>query len=384
MYKRSISLAKDRSFFLFGQRGTGKTTILKEIFEDRALYIDLLDSKTYLKLNNAPWRLREIVLGKRNDQGVVIIDEIQKIPSLLDEVHKLIEEKKLCFALTGSSARKLKREGINLLAGRAYAYKLFPLTSLELGNDFNLKQALQWGTLPSVVVENNPQYKEEYLYAYVNTFLKEEIILEQAVRQIEPFSRFLEVAAQSNTKVISFANIAKDVGISSVSVKTYFNILVDTLIGFFLPAYHTSIRKRQKQAAKFYFHDLGIVRSLQNITNLEPIPETFAYGTLFESFVVNEIIRLNEYKRTRFEFSHLRVDDKYEIDLIIERPGKKNLLVEIKSSKSIKDNDLKTLETILPSFKNAEALCLSQDEERKKISNVLCLPWAEGLEEIFR
>ena len=196
MYKRLILLPKDKSFFLFGQRGTGKTTLLKEIYGKNALNIDLLDSKTYLNLSKKPWELKELVRGKREEQEIVIIDEIQKIPSLLDEVHKLIEEEKITFALTGSSARKLKKAGTNLLAGRAYTYKLFPLAFKELDNDFDLQKTLQWGSLPDVVTENNPQYKEEYLYAYVDTYLKEEIILEQAVRQIEPFNRFLEVAAQ--------------------------------------------------------------------------------------------------------------------------------------------------------------------------------------------
>lgn len=383
MYNRLISLPKDKSFFLFGQRGTGKTTLLKSIYGSNALEITLLDSKTLLTLEKAPWKLKELVLGKKQEQEIVIIDEIQKVPALLDEVHKIIEEKKICFALTGSSARKLKREGVNLLAGRAYNYKLYPLSYQELGEDFDLKVVLQWGSLPQVIIEKLALDREEYLYSYVRSYLREEIILEQIVRNIEPFSRFLEIAAQSNGEIIAYANIAKDVGVSAVSVKTYFSILEDTLIGYFLPAYHTSLRKKQKQAPKFYFNDIGLVRTLKNQVSIEPLEQSFEYGNLFESFIINEFVRLNEYRRTRFEFSHFRVDDKNEIDLVIEQPGGKVILVEIKSRKNISDREINVLSQLLPSFKNAKAFCLSQDPERKMIKEVLCLPWREGIAEIF-
>jgi len=254
---------------------------------------------------------------------------------LLDEVHKLIEEKGVVFALTGSSARKLKRAGVNLLAGRAVTHRLFPLTSKEIGIDFDLEMALQWGTLPTVVNESSSEEREDYLYSYVDTYLKEEIILEQVVRQIDPFSRFLEVASQSHGEVVSFANIAKDVGISAVSVKNYFDILTDTLIGFFLPVYHRSIRKKQKQTPKFYFYDNGLVRTLRRQVALPLHPDSFEYGKLFESFIINEVLRLDEYSKTRFSLSHLRVSDQDEIDLIVERPGRETLLIEIKSTATI-------------------------------------------------
>lgn len=384
MYKRLILLPNNKTFFLFGQRGTGKTTLLKEQLGESALEISLLDSKHLIRLTKAPWELKSLVLAKKAEQTIVVIDEIQKVPALLDEVHKLIEEEKIVFALTGSSARKLMRAGVNLLGGRAFVFKLFPLTATELASDFDLDQVLRWGALPQVVTEKKINNKEEYLYAYVNTYLKEEIILEQVVRQIEPFSRFLEVAAQSNSDPVSFANIAKDVGISAVSVKNYFDIITDTLIGFFLPSYHTSIRKKQKQAAKFYFYDIGLVRTLQNNISLVPSPESFEYGMLFESFIINEIVRLNEYNRTRFELSHFRIDDNEEIDLIIEKPGGKTILIEIKSKdKNVSEKDVKILNRIGANFKNATSYCLSRDPERKKIGQVLCVPWQDGIKEIF-
>jgi uncharacterized protein len=384
LYNRLIALPKNRSFFLFGQRGTGKSTLLRTQLGDSALELSLLDSKLFYQLSRAPSDLRSLVLGRRADQSIVVIDEIQKVPALLDEVHKLIEDDKVVFALTGSSARKLKQSGVNLLAGRAYNYRLYPLTSREMGSDFNLIDAMQWGSLPYVVNAETSADKEEYLYAYVNTYLKEEIILEQVVRQIEPFGRFLEVAAQSHGEVISFANIAKDVGISAVSAKTYFDILSDTLIGTFLPSYHKSIRKKQKQAPKFYFYDNGLVRALLRRAALPPHPESSEFGTLFESFVVNEVIRLNEYHRTRFELSHLRIDHKDEIDLIVERPNRETLAIEIKSkASSIGENDTATLNRLGSSIKNAKLYCMSRDPQRKKIGNVFCVPWQDGLAEIF-
>lgn len=384
MYNRLISLPKNNSFFLFGQRGTGKSTLLKAQLGDTALELSLLDAKLFYQLSVAPWELRSLVLARKNHQSIVIIDEIQKIPILLDEVHKLIENEKVIFALTGSSARKLKRSGVNLLAGRAYNFKLYPLTSIELGNDFDLARVLQWGSLPRIANSTNPIDKEEFLYAYVNSYLKEELILEQVVRQIEPFSRFLEVAAQTHSETVSFANIAKDIGISAVSVKNYFDILTDTLIGFFLPSFHTSVRKKQKQAPKFYFHDNGLVRTLLRNVTIPPHPQSHEFGKLFEGFIVNEIVRLNEYRRTRYDFSHLRIDNKDEIDLIIERPNRETLLVEIKSKdEKLNEKDTATLNRLGTSFKNAKLYCLSRDPQRKKIGNVLCLPWQEGIEEFF-
>jgi predicted AAA+ superfamily ATPase len=382
-YKRLISLPNNNSFFLFGQRGVGKSTLLKEQLlsrtDQRVLLIDLLDSRTYLELSSAPWKISERVAG----YSTVIIDEIQKIPLLLDEVHKLIEERQIKFALTGSSARKLKKTGVNMLAGRAYRYNLYPLAFQELGDEFKLDQILQWGSLPAVINKERPEDKEDFLYTYVDTYLKEEIILEQLVRRIQPFHRFLEIAAQTNSENVNFENIAKDTGVGAISVKSYFYILVDTLIGFFLPAYHTSKRKRQKKSAKFYFFDLGIVRTLQNNLKIAPQAGTVEYGKLFETFLINEIIRMDQYKKTRFEFSHLRVDDRLEVDLIIERPGASTILIEIKSKNKIDERDLAGLKVLGPSFENSKRYLLSQDETSRVIDDIRCLHWRQGILEIF-
>ncbi len=384
MYNRIISLPKNRSFFLFGQRGTGKTSLIRSSFRESALILNLLDSKIFLDLVNSPWKLREYALSKKTNQELIVIDEIQKIPALLDEVHLLIEEHNLKFALTGSSARKLKRAGVNLLAGRALDYKLYPLTHRELGEDFQLEQTLQWGSLPITVTEHDEKLKEEYLYAYVTSYLEQEIVLEQVVRQIEPFTKFLEIAAQSNNNLVNYENIAKDVKVSAVSVKTYFQILIDTLIGFYLPAFSTSIRKRQKVAPKFYFYDIGLLRALQKTLLIKPIQKTFEYGLLFETFIINEIVRLNEYYRCRFEFSHLRLADDAEIDLIIERPGKKTILLEIKSKENIDERDVSKLSALAMEIKNSVPYYFCMTNSRKLIKNVLCLNWREGIDEIFQ
>lgn len=383
MYNRLISLPKkdsSQSFFLFGQRGTGKTTLLKEEWVDAdTLVIDLLDTRVYLELQNSPWKLRERVKGVPR----VLIDEVQKVPLLLDEVHKLIEEQGTQFALTGSSARKLKKAGVNMLAGRAYQYKLYPLTFQELGHEFDLHAVLAWGSLPGAVNPKDVGDKENFLYTYVDTYLKEEIILEQVVRQIEPFSRFLEVAAQCNGKLINFENIAKDSGVSPSSVKNYFQILEDTLIGFFLPAFHMSKRKRQRKAPKFYFHDTGLIRALQNTLKITPHSGTYEFGCLFETFVINEIVRLNEYTKSRFTFSQLRVDDKEEIDLVVERPGKQTCLIEIKSKDRVDDRDVRGLKLLAQNFHGAKAYLFSEESVAREIDGVRCVNWRNGVREIF-
>ena len=392
MYKRLISLSKSSSFFLFGQRGTGKSSLLRSLYQEDALNINLLDTKQLLPLRKNPWKLREIVRARKPNQEIVVIDEIQKIPELLDEVHLLIEEDKVNFALTGSSARKLKKNATNLLGGRAHSFKLYPLTYKEIGSDFNLEKILKWGSLPKVVTLTDEVDKEEYLYSYVNTYLKEEIIAEQVIRQVDPFIQFLEIAAQQNGNNVVYENITKDTGVSSVTIKTYYQILEDTLIGFSLPAFSTSIRKRQKKSPKFYFYDIGLTRTLQNTLKNDPIPKTFEYGLLFESFIINEIIRYNEYSRSRFNFSHIKIDESTEVDLVIEKPNGEIILVEIKSTEQIAEHHVKGLSDIYKDFiaskivdaNKLSAICISRDETRRKIGDVLCVGWREGVEGLFQ
>jgi predicted AAA+ superfamily ATPase len=385
MLARLCNPQTSRSFFLFGARGTGKTTLLKALLpNDSAHRINLLLPVDYDEFALNPEALIARVKALPPAFKWVVIDEVQKLPGLLDIVHHLIEETDVHFALTGSSARKLKRKGVNLLAGRASVYHLFPFSSQELGPDFSLQQALEWGTLPSVVNARSSIEKMEFLRAYTHTYLKEEIAEEQAVRQLEPFRRFLSVAAQSNSKIVNYKRIADDVGTSAVTVKTYFSILEDTLLGFLLDPFHESVRKSQKQSPKFYFFDAGVERALSRSLDVPLREGTYAYGSAFEAFFINEVIKAKSYLRKDFALSYLRTKDDAEIDLIIDRSPGDRILVEIKSTARISQSDAKNLNSLAASIKHSKALLISQDPNPKVFGLVTALPWAQGLKEIFR
>jgi len=383
MFPRLRKFSHRHSFFLFGARGTGKSTILHQRFDpNQSLWLDLLDSKVEDQFYHDPGQLYAIVKGLKKEITHVIIDEIQKIPKLLDEVHRLIEETDKIFILTGSSARKLKRGGANLLAGRAFVYNLFPLSCFELEEHFNLEKALLWGTLPKVFMLKEEE-KEEYLRSYASTYLKEEIWDEQVVRKLPPFRRFLEVAAQCNGKIINYANIAQDVGVDEKTIKEYFLVLEDTLVGFFLEPFHNSFRKRLVGKPKFYFFDTGVVRSLSRRLSVGLTPKTAAYGDAFEHFILLEFIRLGSYFQPEFRYSYIRTAGDVEVDLVIERPGKPLLCVEIKSSDTISDKDIHTFTKLTKDIPDCEAIVLSQDRFLKQFDHVRCFPWREGLIECF-
>ena len=384
MLRRNINILKTNSFFLFGARGVGKTSLLNLILNektDNILKYDLLDIETFEKLSLNPNLIKEEILYNKKIDWVVV-DEVQKIPKLLDLVHQLIESEKIKFALSGSSARKLKRGGANLLAGRAFTYNLFPFTAFEIGNNFLLQSALEFGTLPFVVNSSDDDSKKMYLKTYTHTYIKEEIIVEQVIRKIDPFRKFLSIAAQNNGEIINYANISKDCLCSEVTVKNYYQILEDTLIGFFLEPYHTSIRKRQKLSPKFYLFDLGVTRSLSNSLNIPLIPKTFEYGKAFEHFIICEVTRHISYLNNDFQVSYLRTKDNAEIDLIIERPAMPTCLIEIKSTTQVKESDLRHLVSLGKDFKNSESYCFSLDQTPRVINGVKILPWQIGLKEI--
>ncbi len=297
-------------------------------------------------------------------------------------MQKGIVKYKIKFALTGSSARKLRRGAGNLLGGRAFEFHLHPFTSVELGKQFSLIEALKWGTLPEVI-PLEPADKERKLYSYVSTYLKEEILVEQIVRNIEPFRKFLEVAAQMNGKILNYAKIARDAGIEERSVARYYQILNDTLVGFFLDPFHNSVRKRQTQKSKFYFFDTGVTRAIQNTLTIDVQPQTESYGNLFEQFFILECFRLNDYCEKRYRFSYLKTKDNLEIDLIIEKPGGKYVLIEIKSKTEVQTDDIRSLAQVSEDFKNAELIVVSNQKQGSKIQNVKCLYWKEALEYLF-
>lgn len=384
MYQRLLNLPKNHSFFLFGPRNTGKSTLIEAQFPvTHSQWFDLLDTQLQTRFLENPEELFNIVNNLPSKITHVVIDEVQKVPKLLDVVQRLLKKKNRFFILTGSSARKLKRGGANLLAGRAFVYHLYPLTSFEMGQDFNLDVALNWGTLPEIMSLSTDSERFELLTAYAHTYLREEIWEEQIIKTLAPFRKFLEVAAQSNGKIVNFANIAREVGVDDKTIKAYFEILEDTLIGFFLEPHHNSVRKQVSGKPKFYLVDTGLTRALARQLEIPLKPRTHAYGNAFEHFIITEIMRLASYLRHQYKFSYLRTINDVEIDLIIERPGKNTLYIEIKSTDNIKSEMLTFFKKIAKDAKNVEALCLSNDPYAKKFDNVLALPWQEGIKKIF-
>ena len=382
MVERHLNILKNHSFFLFGARGTGKTYLLeRELPQEKCLSINLLDPDEELKFSLEPGELSKRIESLSEQITHVFIDEIQKVPKLLDLVHLHIEKTKLVFALTGSSARKLKRGGANLLAGRAFVYQLYPFTAAELGSDFDLTSALEWGTLPKLLELPLAEEKELFLKTYVNTYLKEEIAEEQLVRKLDPFRRFLQVAAQTSGQIVNFSKIGKDVGASTKTVQSYFQILEDTLLGHFLPVFHESVRKRQKQNPKFYLFDYGVKRGLERSLQVKIQASSYSFGVAFEHLIVNEIIKLNSYLRKDYELSYLRTHDDAEIDLIIERPGLPRALIEIKSTDHVRESDLKHLISLGRDISKSESFCFSRDPNPKIIQKINCLPWQQGLRE---
>ncbi len=384
MIKREITPSKLKSFFLFGVRGTGKTTLLHHLFKnEECFFIDLLDVEYEERLSLHPQLLENILkenVVKKNIKYVVI-DEIQKVPKLLDIVHQQIEKNHLIFALTGSSARKLKRGGANLLAGRAITNHLFPFTSTELGDHFDLTLALTYGTLPSLL--NMPlELRADYLRTYADTYLKEEIIAEQVIRKIPPFRHFLQVAAQANTKIINYSKIARDILVDVPTVQNYFQILEDTMIGFMLPAFDTSIRKRVRKSPKFYFFDCGVQSALSRLLNVPMEPSTSLYGERFEQFIINEIRVHAIYKKLDWEFSYFATKDQLEIDLVIDRPGLSQAFIEIKSSVTIQNEHLRHLHRIKKELPDADYFVFSQDRINRDEGGVRCLHWMDGLNEL--
>lgn len=383
MIPRSVQLPEKQSFFLFGPRGSGKSTLLKNHFQDKkVLWINLLDSQIELKLQMNPTQLLERWAVDKPEW--IVIDEIQKIPQLLDIVQIGIEEHRIKFALTGSSARKLKRGSANLLAGRAVERKLLPFSSEELGSQFQLNLALKQGLFPKIWDEELSETDaSDYLYAYVNTYLKEEIAAEQLVRNLDPFRRFLVSAAQSNGKIINHSAIERDAGIPRKQSERHFEILVDTLIGFYLEPFNRSIRKRQTSKSKFYFCDTGLVRALQNLSGESLEPGNYEYGNLFETFLVNEFVKKISSYQKRWNLSYLRDNLDHEIDLIIEKPRGRLVLVEIKSFSHIKSDKLQDYIKLKNSIPCEAAYLLSNDRENQVIQGIRCMHWQDGLKEIF-
>lgn len=362
MHNRLISLdmPKGVSCFLWGPRKAGKTTYLKSTFKG-ALCYDLLKSDIYLKLLNHPEALREELSAKNLEQdAIVIIDEVQKIPTLLDEIHWLIENTHLRFILCGSSARKLKRGQANLLGGRAWRYEMFPLIRKEIEN-FDLLKALNRGLIPSHYNSGN-YYK--FLEAYVQDYLKEEVLEEALTRNIRAFSRFLECAAIGHGEVLNYSNIARDVGIDAKTIKSYYEILVDTLLGYFIYPYKDTKggRKDLLQFPKFYLFDAGVVSFLKKI-ELKSLKGSDC-GNLFEGYIFHELKAYVSYAGSRREFSYIRNYAGHEVDFVSDDGS---FLIETCISERIRKDDIKGLNYFSADFPNARKIVVCLEKERRNI-----------------
>lgn len=386
MLKRIINLPIGRnSFFLFGPRQTGKTTLIKELIKNHQyLVINLLLAEEFIKYKKEPSRLRYEIefFVKKNKNGIIFIDEIQKLPELLDEIHYLIEKYKnqISFILTGSSARKLKRVSTNLLGGRAWSYSLFPFTFLELKQYFSLEHILKYGSLPPTIGLNEDDTKR-LLKAYANIYLKEEILDEAIVRNIGAFSKFLELAADNSSEIVNFSNIARETGVASKTIKEYYQILEDTLIAFKLEPFLKSMRKRLIQYPKYYLFDIGVINSLCGRLDNELQSKTYLYGKLFEHFVILEVKRLISYMEKSWKIYFWRTAHGAEVDLIISFPNSRLLAVEIKSSKNVHPKQLTGLKQFLKDFPNSRACCVCTIEKPYLKEGITFLPWRYFFEE---
>ncbi len=328
MYTRLLK-KPDRSILLFGPRGTGKSTWIRENFKDVTTY-DLLQSREHLRLSKEPGILAD-ELSSLPAGSWAVIDEIQKVPALLDEVHHLIENKKLRFVLSGSSARKLKKGAANLLGGRATTTSLFPLVSSEIKFDLTFPNVLTSGTLPLSILSKDDNEQKSYLRSYVETYLQEEIRAEALTRNIGNFARFLEVAARQNGQITNVSNIARESMVNRLTVQGYFDILVDTLVGYWLEPWKLKRSTKQVAHPKFYFFDCGIVRALSGRLPYPPFPEEL--GPLLETFVINEIRAYLSYNKLHYPMHFWSSHDGVEVDFFCETK-KGFVAIEIKSAQT--------------------------------------------------
>ena len=374
MYLRKLSLddGNNDSIFLWGARQVGKTTLLEQLYPT-ARYYDLLQAREFERFLRRPSLLSE-ELESMNEGDVVIIDEIQKVPQLLDEIHSLIHRKKIRFIMSGSSPRKLVRSGANLLGGRALKKTLFPLVSSEIP-DFNLTKAVNNGLIPRHYMINNPW---ERFRAYIGVYLNEEIREEALSRNLKSFSRFLEVAAMSNGEMIVYKNIAQDCGIDHRTVKDYFEILQDTLIGYLIPGFTATIKRRAILAPKFYFFDVGIANYLLNRKNITPGTEIFGHS--FEHLIIQELIAYLGYSQSSENLTYWRTGSGYEVDAII---GNGRIAIEIKSTDEVKSRHLKGLKAFQEDFPAVRSIIVSLDKYPRVMNGVEIIPAEQFLKALW-
>lgn len=366
------ALLAQKSHFLFGPRGTGKSTLIRETLP-AADYpvINLLQSETRLRLLQNPSDLRRMITGKK--AKAIVIDEIQKIPELLDEVHDLIESQKMKFLLTGSSARKLKREGANLLAGRARVAHFFPLTFREM-EAVDLDRILHLGALPAIQTSDSPW---EDLRAYVDTYLKEEVEQEAQVRRLGNFSRFLYSAALHNSELLNYAGVASDAQVPESTVRGYYQILSDTLIGSLLEPYRNTKKRKAIQTSKFYFFDTGVTNAILNLKGLDR--DSSHYGRCLEQWVFMELKAHLSLKRVDESLYFWRSVNGHEVDFIVGD----DMAIEVKAAKRVTQRDLSGLMALNEEKKIKNSYLVSQEPFEHKMSGITCLPISIFLEKLW-
>lgn len=361
------------SFFVWGARQTGKSTLLKQIFKD-ALVFDLLNTDLLRRFTKRPAEFREIVLASE-DVKTIVIDEVQKVPELLNEIHWLIENTSKQFVMSGSSPRKILKQGINLLGGRALRYELYPLSFSEIP-EFDLLKALNQGLIPKHYDAKNYQ---NLLSAYIGAYLEEEIIAETRIRDKQIFYGFLEKAAFSNGEIVNYTNIATDCGISSPTVKEYFTILRETMLGKYVESFQKKPKRRVIQAPKFYFFDVGIANFLLKRKNTEYGTETF--GAAFEHFIYMELLAYSQYSGKMFPIHYWRTTSHIEVDFIL---GDHEVALEIKSTDNVQAKHLKGLKAFNEEYTTKRNIVVSCDPYPRKMGEVDIMPWKVFLTKLWR
>ena len=372
MYPRILEapLRGDQSFFLFGPRGTGKTTWLRQRFPN-ALYLDLLDHTLYLDLLTRPHRLRELIPPRHDDW--IVLDEVQRVPLVLNEVHRLIETEGRRFILTGSSARSLRRRGVNLLAGRARTHHLYPLTAVETGADFSLERALVHGQLPSVYTQPDP---DRYLASYVESYLRQEVIEEGRTRNLAAFSRFLESASFSQAALLNVAGVARDVGVDRKTAGAYFDLLEDLLIATRVPVFTRRARRRMTTHPKFFLFDAGVYRAIRPTGPLDSPEEVD--GAALETLVHQELRAHIAYRSLDLKLFAWRTAAGAEVDFIAY--GSDGLFaIEVKRRRAIRQSDLRGLTQFKTDYPMARCVLLFGGQRREYRDGIELLPVTEAL-----
>jgi predicted AAA+ superfamily ATPase len=375
MIQRSLHLPtqlKKKSHFLFGPRGVGKTSLIRETLQDAAV-IDLLSDEVYSRLIRNPSMLGELI--PRDSSQIVVIDEIQKIPALLDEVHKIIEEQHYRFLLTGSNARKLRRGGANLLGGRAWEMHLFPLTSHELGNSFDLYRYLSFGGLPHVLLS---EYPEMELKHYIKLYLREEIQAEGIARRFDHFVRFLDFAALTSGEELNYESLGSDSGVPPRTVASYYEVLEDTLIGFRVPPFQGSLKRKAIKRSKFYLFDVGVTGALTSRRTLQEQSELI--GRALEQFIAMELRAYLSYTANDLPLSFWRTETQHEVDFIIGE----DVAIKVKATQRVNDSHLKGLRALEQENIVSRKIIVSRDPIKRITSdNIEVIPIRDFLRELW-